>query len=36
MVETLVWVTFWVLAALGTIGAVAALIETIRAGGHRY
>jgi len=34
--DAIVLVTFWVLAAVGTVGAIMAVIETIRAGGKRY
>lgn len=34
--EFVIMGTFWVLAAIGTIGAAAAFVEMVRAGGKRY
>lgn len=35
-IESAIWAAFGVLAVIGTIGAAAAIIETVRAGGKRY
>ncbi len=34
--ETVILGIFWLLSAVGALGAVFALVSTIRAGGHRY
>jgi len=34
--ETLILGAFWLITIVGAIGAVVALVSTVRAGGNRY